>query len=161
MSLSNVALRLALATSLTPLCLLFAADPKPQPKDAWSADALIEPKAFADLLADRSHIRPIVIYVGFPSLYTGAHIQNSLLAGPDSKPDGLDQLRQVVNLVPRSKEIVIYCGCCPFDHCPNIRPAYTYLRSLGFTKVSVLHIETNLHTDWVAKGFPVTKGPGL
>lgn len=157
----SVISRSALLLALTACCLTFAAEPKAATKDPWSSDALLEPKPFADLLADSTHLRPIVIYVGFPSLYNGAHIRNSLLAGPGSKPEGLDQLRQVVNLVPRTKEIVIYCGCCPFDHCPNVRPAYTYLRSLGFTKVSVLHIETNLHTDWVAKGFPTTKGPGL
>ena len=152
---------LAAFLALVPLCLTLASEPKAATKDPWSADALLEPQPFAQLLGDSAHIRPIIIYVGFPSLYNGAHIRNSILAGPDSKPEGLDQLRQVVNLIPRTKEIVIYCGCCPFDHCPNVRPAYTYLRSLGFTKVSVLHIETNLHTDWVTKGFPTTKGPGL
>lgn len=129
--------------------------------EPWPPEALVEPKPFADLITDRTHIRPIVIYVGFPSLYNGAHIKNSLLAGPDSKPEGLDQLRQVVNLVPRTKEIVIYCGCCPFDKCPNVRPAYSYLKKMGFGKVSVVHIPTNLHTDWVVKGYPTTKGAGL
>ena len=161
MSLRPAADYFALLLLLIPLSLSIGAEPKTAPKDPWSAAALVEPQPFADLLADSAHIRPIIIYVGFPSLYNGAHIRNSLLAGPDSKPEGLDQLRQVVNLVPRTKELVIYCGCCPFDHCPNIRPAYTYLKSLGFARITVLHIPTNLHTDWVAKGFPTTKGPGL
>ncbi len=158
MSLFTGAFRLTLLTVLLSVLTVGGEEPAKAP---WSAGTLIEPKPLADLLADKSHIRPIVIYVGFPSLYNGAHIQNSLLAGPASKPEGLDQLRQVVKLAPRNKEIVIYCGCCPFDHCPNIRPAYSYLRGMGFQNITVLHIETNLHTDWVAKGYPITKGPGL
>jgi hypothetical protein len=34
------------------------------------------------------------------------------------------------------------------------------LKELGFEHVSVLHLPTNLHTDWVAKGYPTTKGAG-
>ncbi|MFL6463384.1 MAG: hypothetical protein ACJ73N_03115, partial [Bryobacteraceae bacterium] len=55
--------------------------------------------------------------------------------------------------------IVIYCGCCPFDKCPNIHPAYNTLKDLGFTDVKVVVNKTNLHTDWVSKGYPTTKGP--
>ena len=161
MPLSPVLLRLPLLAVLLGVSLIRAANPAPPVQDPWDKEALIEPAALAEVLADRAHPRPIVIYVGFPSLYTGAHIQNSLLAGPDSKPEGIDQLRQVVKLVSKNKEIVIYCGCCPFDHCPNIRPAYSYLKGMGFTRVTVVHIPTNLHTDWVAKGYPTTKGPGL
>jgi len=53
---------------------------------------------------------------------------------------------------------VIYCGCCPFDHCPNIRPAYTALNAMGFKKLRVLVLPTNFATDWVDKGFPMQKG---
>lgn len=129
--------------------------------EPWDDTALIEPKDFAELLDDSTHPRPVVVYVGFPSLYNGAHIRNSVLAGPGSKPEGIDQLRQVVKLLPKTKEIVIYCGCCPFDHCPNVRPAYSFLKDAGFSRVSVLRIPTNLHADWVAKGYPTTKGPSL
>ena len=137
------------------------ADPgAPETKDPWPASALIEPQQFARIISNSAGNKPVTIYVGFPPLYNGAHITNSILAGPTSKPEALDQLRQVVKLLPRSKRIAIYCGCCPFDHCPNIRPAYAYLRDMGFKNVTVVHLPTNLHTDWVAKGFPTAKGSG-
>ena len=129
-------------------------------QDPWPAGTLIEPKAFASLVGQSNHVQPIVIYVGFPWMYNGAHIRNSILAGPASKPEGLEQLRQVVKLVPHTKQIVIYCGCCPFAECPNIRPAYAYLRQLGFQTIQVVHIPNNLHADWVTAGYPTTRGAG-
>ena len=134
-----------------------AFDSGPEGNPPWPASALVEPKAFADMLSGNPGSRPVVIYVGFPSLYNGAHIRNSILAGPASKPEALDQLRQVVKLLPRNKQLAIYCGCCPFGHCPNIRPAYAYLRNMGFKDIKVLHIPENLHTDWVVKGYPTTR----
>ena len=119
----------------------------------------VEPEEVAHLLSASNRPRPTVIYVGFPSLYNGAHITGAILAGPASKPDGIDQLRQVVRGMPHNHAIVIYCGCCPFDKCPNIHPAYNALQELGFSNVKVVVIKTNLHTDWVIKGYPTTKGP--
>lgn len=119
----------------------------------------VEPQEIARLLSASNRPRPSIIYVGFPSLYNGAHVTGAILAGPASKPDGIDQLRQVVKDMPRSHPLVIYCGCCPFDKCPNIRPAYKALQDLGFTNIKVMVIPTNLHTDWVSKGYPTIKGP--
>jgi len=39
--------------------------------------------------------------------------------------------------------------------CPNIRPAYRTLKSMGFERLMVLNLPSNFHTDWVAKGYPV------
>ena len=44
-------------------------------------------------------------------------------------------LKKAVADLPRGKELYIYCGCCPFVKCPNIRPAYTALHEMGFTNV--------------------------
>ncbi len=35
----------------------------------------------------------------------------------------LQKLKDSLSKVPRDANIVIYCGCCPFEHCPNVRPA--------------------------------------
>jgi hypothetical protein len=66
----------------------------------------------------------------------------------------------VVRNIPRQHAVVVYCGCCPFDRCPNVRPAFRTLKELGFEHVSVVHLPTNLHTDWVEKGYPTTRGAG-
>jgi thiosulfate/3-mercaptopyruvate sulfurtransferase len=63
-----------------------------------------------------------------------------------------------VKALDRSQFIVLYCGCCPWIKCPNIRAAYQQLHSLGFTRVKVLYLATNFGTDWVNKGYPVARG---
>ncbi|MFL6464453.1 MAG: rhodanese-like domain-containing protein [Bryobacteraceae bacterium] len=133
------------------VCLLFLSS-------SFVGDS-VEPEEIARLLSASNRPRPSIIYVGFPSLYNGAHLTGAILAGPTSKPDGIEQLKQVVRNMPHSHPVVIYCGCCPFDKCPNIHPAYNVLQDLGFSNVKVVVIKTNLHTDWVSKGYPTTKGP--
>jgi hypothetical protein len=70
----------------------------------------------------------------------------------------MQQLRKRVEGLSRNRFIVVYCGCCPWKHCPNVAPAYEALRKWGFTKLKVLYIPNNLGTDWVNKGYPFEKG---
>ena len=105
----------------------------------------------------KSNAAPHILYVGFPILFKGARIPSAVFAGPCSKKEGLDLLAQSVKALPHDADIVIYCGCCPFVRCPNVRPAYKALKDAGFTNVKVLQLDTNLHTDWVEKGYPTDK----
>ena len=125
-------------------------------KDPWPSSALIEPAEFARQMASQTAGFSL-FYVGFPVLYRGAHIIGAQLAGPCSKPEGLALLRKLAGSLPHETEIILYCGCCPWDQCPNIRPAYSALHALGFEHLKVIHIPKNLHTDWVVKGYPTTR----
>jgi len=132
-----------------------------QPEGANAAipgSALIEPEELAHILEARSGEKPLVFQVGVRFLYKSAHIHGAEYLGPASKDEGVQQLRRRVASLARSKSIVLYCGCCPWDHCPNLKPAYEALRALGFTQVKVLRIEENFGTNWVAKGYPTAKG---
>jgi thiosulfate/3-mercaptopyruvate sulfurtransferase len=100
----------------------------------------------------------VLIQVGFRMMYQTGHIPDSRYGGPGSKPAGLEALQKLVAGIPHDQEIVIYCGCCPWEDCPNIRPAFRALRESGFAKVKVLEIPQSFGTDWSAKGFPVEKG---
>lgn len=124
-------------------------------QDPFPANARLEPETLATRLNGVS--KQSILFVGFPVLYRSAHIPGAVLAGPCSKPEGLDALRLAAKRLPKSRPVVIYCGCCPFDKCPNVRPAYTALRSLGFSNVQVVVMNTNFHTDWAAKGYPVER----
>ena len=53
-------------------------------------------------------------------------------------------LKEAVEKLPRDREIVIYCGCCPWDKCPNMQPAFAALREMGFTKAKALFIAGQL-----------------
>ncbi len=126
--------------------------------DPWTQKELVQPKVLAERL--EAHERPPIFYVGFPMLYrNGSHVAGAMMAGPCSKAEGLNALKKAVAELPRDKELFIYCGCCPFVKCPNIRPAYTALHDMGFTKVKVVVLENNLDSDWVGKGYPSEKPP--
>jgi rhodanese-related sulfurtransferase len=118
----------------------------------------LEPKDLAAQLQAKA-AKPAVIHVGFPVMYRGKHIPASIYAGPGSKDEGLDALKAAVAKLQRGQEVVLYCGCCPFDRCPNLRPAIATLKQLGFTNVKALHIPTNFGADWVDHGYPVEEGP--
>jgi thiosulfate/3-mercaptopyruvate sulfurtransferase len=122
-----------------------------------SSSRLIKPEELVAVLSS-SHERPLLIQVGSHVLYSQAHIPGSEYIGPASSANGLQQLRQRIETLPRKKFIVIYCGCCPWNHCPNVKPADDVLEAMGFTNVKVLYIATNFGADWVDKGYPVAKG---
>jgi hypothetical protein len=78
--------------------------------------------------------------------------------GAASNAEGLEGLKKLVTKLARNQMIVIYCGCCPWDDCPNIRPAYQALKEMGFTNFKVLDIPNRMGDDWTAKGYPIVKG---
>jgi thiosulfate/3-mercaptopyruvate sulfurtransferase len=123
-----------------------------------AAAVQIEPQALAKLLQESKGEKPVVLHVGFKNFYEQARIPGSDYAGPGSKPEGLELLRKRVESLQHRQLIVLYCGCCPWDKCPNAKPAYDALHAMGFTNVKVVHIAENFGADWVNAGLPVTKG---
>ena len=120
-------------------------------------DHLVQPFELAQLLQSKSP-RPLIFNIGPRMLYEQAHIAGAELIGPAADPRGLEALRARVKALPKNQAIVLYCGCCPWSHCPNVEPSYKQLKSLGFTNVKVLYIANNIGTDWVYKGYPTVKG---
>jgi thiosulfate/3-mercaptopyruvate sulfurtransferase len=119
---------------------------------------LIQPDALNHLLQTPGAGKPLVLQVGSHVLYAQAHIPGSEYAGPGSQSTGLEVLASRVASIPRNSFIVIYCGCCPWNHCPNIAPALTKLQEIGFTNVKVLYLADNFGTNWVSKGYPAEQG---
>ncbi len=103
--------------------------------------------------------QPAIIHVGFSVLQMSKRIPHTIYAGPGNSPAGLDLLRKAVDKLPRNADIVIYCGCCPWDHCHNIKPAMQVLKQMGFTRARALYIPTNMPTDGYEKGYPTETGP--
>ena len=126
-------------------------------KDAIPSAQLITPAELAKTL-QKSKQRPLILNVGPRSMYAQAHIPGAEYMGAGSSDAGQEKLRERVKSLPKNSAIVIYCGCCPWGHCPNMHPAYETLHSLGFTNVKAVYIGTDFGTDWVNKGYPVTKG---
>jgi hypothetical protein len=134
-------------------------DPAPRPAiapgDPWTASQLVSPVELDALLKTSKSSRPVLLHVGFRALYRQGGIPGSIYAGPGSRPEGIEALRKAVAFLPKTRPIVIYCGCCPWAKCPNVRPAFRTLSQLGFTRVRVLAVAENFTRDWVERGFPV------
>ncbi len=115
--------------------------------------ALIQPAELVPQLSSKGD-RPAILYTGPNVLFRSKHIPGSVFAGPGSNAAGLTLLKQEAGKLPRDREIVIYCGCCPWDRCPNIQPAVEALKEMGFTRVKALYLGTGFKVDWIDKGYP-------
>lgn len=119
---------------------------------------LIQADALNRLLQGPQKARPIIFQVGSHMMFSQAHIPGAVYAGPGAEPSGLQLLASKVSSLRKDELIVIYCGCCPWTHCPNIGPAYKKMHDLGFTNVKALYIANNFGEDWVGKGYRVVQG---
>jgi len=122
-----------------------------QQAENWTKDQLIAPAALARIL-DSNKVLPLLYCIG-----PGAVIPHSIDIGMSSSKNNLNKLRDSLKDVFRSTDIVIYCGCCPFDHCPNVRPAIALLKEMNFTNFHLLDLPHNIKTDWIDKGYPQVK----
>jgi len=134
-----------------------ATSSSPGAAESWAQSDVVQPAQLAKELAGLQSSRPLVVCVGFKFLYDSAHIPGSVLLGPAREATGLNSLESAAQSWPRHRDIVIYCGCCPFTECPNVHPAFAALKRMGFTRLRVLNIPQNFGQDWVQKGLPVEK----
>ncbi len=118
---------------------------------------LISPEQLIAAMQKNRQEAPLVIQVGSRMMFDQGRIPAAVFAGPAVQPEGIDLLRNRVASLPRSKFIVIYCGCCPWSRCPNIGTAYQFLLGMGFKNLKALYLPNNFGMDWVAKGYKVEK----
>jgi thiosulfate/3-mercaptopyruvate sulfurtransferase len=129
------------------------------PREPWtSAQVLHAADLVSEVRNTKSSSAPTIVYVGFRTLFEGGHVPGASFHGTASTEKGLAELKKWLAALPHATDIVVYCGCCPFDRCPNIRPAYKALHEMGFTHVRVLVLPTSFAADWVEKGYPIEKG---
>ena len=149
----NIAVATIAAVSVTIAAASFT-----QKASTIAASHLINPEDLVKILQSPTAEKPLLIHVGFHVLYVQGHIPGSEYIGPANDAAALEKLRKRVASLPRNNFIVLYCGCCPWDHCPNLKPADDALRALGFTNVKALYIADNIATNWRDKGYPFTTG---
>lgn len=142
---SSIPLAFILAATLLGAPGSKAAQPVP-----WTEKQLKDPQALAKTLQDPAAAKPAIFNIGSVDDIKGAvHI------GPASKKDNLESLKAKLEKLPRDQEVVIYCGCCPFSRCPNVRPAFEMLKELKFKNPKVLNTPVSLDDDWISKGYPM------
>jgi thiosulfate/3-mercaptopyruvate sulfurtransferase len=119
--------------------------------------ALVQPRDLTVQLAGKG-ARPALFMVGPNMLYRSQHIPGSVFAGPGNSAAGLAMLKAAAGKLPRDREVVVYCGCCPWDHCPTVKPAVDLLKQMGFAKVKALYLGTGFKADWLDKGYAAEAG---
>ena len=135
-----------MALLLLPLVSCAQGEPYP-----WTPDELMEPATLARAIADSTAKPPVVFDIG-----PVGSIPGSIHIGPGEEKASQDKLRAELAKLPKDAEVVIYCGCCPFSRCPNVRPTFNILKEMGFTNGKLLNLKDNLKQDWIDKGYPVT-----
>lgn len=117
-------------------------------QEPWKADQLMAPADLAALIKQNN--APLIISIG-----PAAPIKGSIDIGPANDRENLQKLKALLAKQDQNREVVIYCGCCPFEHCPNIRPAFTVLNEMKFTHQKLLNLPHNVRVDWMSQGYPV------
>lgn len=118
--------------------------------DPWRPDQLMEPADLAKSINDPAAAKPIIYSIG-----PVGNIKGDIEMGPAQEKENLDKLKTALGQLSKDTSIVIYCGCCPFEHCPNVRPAFNLLTDMKFTNFKLLNLSHNIKTDWINKGYPV------
>jgi len=118
-------------------------------QEPWTPNQLMAPADLAAIITSSSETKPVILSIG-----PKAYIKGSIDIGDAKEKANLDKLKERVNKLPKNTDIVIYCGCCPFEHCPNIRPAFELLGKMKFTNYKLLNLEHNIKIDWINKGYP-------
>jgi hypothetical protein len=159
MSSKMIGLSLGIATLLATACLIALASPASLQADSdpWTKAQTVQPADLEKELGN-SKSAPTVVFVGFKRLYSAGHIKGAQYHGTAGSEEGLKELTTWAAGLPRSTNLVIYCGCCPLERCPNIRPAFKALQGLGFKNLRVLLLPQDFATDWAGKGLPYDTG---
>jgi hypothetical protein len=115
----------------------------------WTAKQLMEPATLANTIQSGKNV-PLILSVG-----PGAVIPGSKDIGMTKDAQNLVKFKNALKGMPKNTKVVVYCGCCPFERCPNVRPAIAALKELKFTNYYLLNIPTSIKKDWIDKGYPV------
>ena len=138
---------LNISISILGLILIIVAFKTEEP---WKANQLLAPSELANNLNDTKAKHPLIISIGEDAL-----IKGSIQIGAITKTENVVKLKILLSETEKSIAIVVYCGCCPFEDCPNIRPAFELLNSFEFTNHKLLDLPHNIKVDWIDKGYPI------
>lgn len=118
-------------------------------EDPWLPNGLMQPSELAEKMEQK-----------IPNLYIfnigpAGSIKDAIEIGDGRDEESQLKFEKEINKLPKGAEIVIYCGCCPFKNCPNIRPIFKILDDNKFVNHKLLNLSENLKVDWIDKGFPM------
>src|SRR5687768_12321319 len=137
------------AVLLLSAALFFAVPAMAQKEANWTKEQLMEPSVLNEVILQGKQV-PFIFSIG-----PGSNIPHSVPIGMTNNNANLEKLKNLLQPLAKDAHIVLYCGCCPFEHCPNVRPAISLLQQMKFTNYKLLNLPSNLKKDWIDKGFVV------
>lgn len=120
--------------------------------DPWTQQQLLSPADLANTLNNSKASKPLIFSIGMQAI-----IKGSIDIGPAMMAENINTMKQKLEKLPKNTSIVVYCGCCPFSRCPNIRPAMELLKNMQFTNYKLLNLPQNVKVDWIDKGYPLSE----
>jgi len=116
----------------------------------WSKEQLMPTKDLAEKINTNAKDKPLVLNVGPMELIKGA-----VDVGRATSVTGIEKIKSTLAMENKNRTVVVYCGCCSYASCPNIKPAYDAVISAGFKNAKVLELPEGIKPDWVAKDYPM------
>lgn len=116
----------------------------------WKKEQLMATSELAEKIKTNAKDKPIIFNVGPMD-----NIKGAVALGAATNVTFSGKLRDALSMENKTKAVVVYCGCCSYSSCPNIKPAYDALIAQGFKNAKVLELPEGIKPDWVAKGYPM------
>ncbi|MDX2172906.1 MAG: rhodanese-like domain-containing protein [Bacteroidota bacterium] len=119
-------------------------------QNLWKKEQLMDTKELADKINTKAKDLPLIFNVGpMEAIKTAVNI------GLGTSVTAMEKLKSTLSMENKNRVVVVYCGCCSYANCPNIKPAYDALIKGGFKNAKVLDLPEGVKPDWVAKGYPM------
>jgi len=116
----------------------------------WKKEQLMPTSEMAEKIKTNAKDKPLLFNVG-----PMENIKGAVFVGRGTSVSSIDKMKSTLSMENKNRTVVVYCGCCSYASCPNIKPAYDALISLGFKNAKVLELPEGIKPDWVAKGYPM------
>lgn len=116
----------------------------------WKEKQLITPEALLKQINKGDTANLLLLNTG-----PVEDIKGAVTIGAVEDARNLAKLTEYLKDVPKNKQVVIYCGCCPLSVCPNLKPAYNVLKEMKFKNYKILKLTHDLQEDWIDKGYPI------
>ncbi len=116
----------------------------------WKKEQLMSTTELSTKLKTNAKDKPLVFNVG-----PMQNIKTAVAVGAATNITFASKMKETLAMENKTKAIVVYCGCCSYSTCPNIKPAYDALVEMGYKNTKVLELPVGLNPDWISKGFPM------
>lgn len=116
----------------------------------WKKEQLMSAVDLNTKITTNAKDKPLIFNIG-----PMENIKGAISIGAATNVTFGSKIESFLTMESKTRPIVVYCGCCSYSSCPNIKPAYDYLIGKGFKNTKVLELPEGIKPDWVAKGYVV------